>query len=469
MKRAGVSSLIDFESDVVHYDTIQEIHPSNTNQTSNVRISFKLFDPAKLPFEGTFTQKYKCKIGSLSNKNTRSGLLPPSLMMGYFHENDMYDDRNGGRVLDFTTTISTNLNILQIGDSITMQLAEAIDEMLLTKEQHGNRLTLSVLPEIGTSGTIVAPTAGGGVHGAWRLTGLWSYAKKGMPENLGQRGYRHAEPLGEMAGGWNDFNWRRFTRHEYKKLNGEKTTPNFDAIIFRVPFGWMEVETITRARIIEAAEMAKKILGASTFVFLTVPFNNNVENVDIYKGVKKVNDMIWDIAANWQTTSQFGNTTHFLVMDYAKLNNHVIWANARHMGYKVTHPLHATQHTVDTEGPTFLLERLVGGRWPPSIPQVCDKKPSKESGKAYCERNILFNDGMHFCPETLSARMGAAIACLLGCVYNRLPEEEDTTVEKKSQSSIRECERQCNDQFMSVLPLKESWVVSENSYASFSR
>lgn len=112
---------------------------------------------------------------------------------------------------------------------------------------------------------------------------------------------------------------------------------------------------------------------------------------------------------------------------------------------------------------------------------VCAKKPTEESGGVYCERNILFNDGMHFCTETLAARIGAGVACLLGCVYNRRGSPSDGTAisfeEEGKQFNattpleirtlkIKACEQQCNDQFMSVRPIRESWI--NTTLASFS-
>ena len=85
---------------------------------------------------------------------------------------------------------------------------------------------------------------------------------------------------------------------------------------------------------------------------------------------------------------------------------------------------------------------------------------------------------MHFCTEKMASRIGAALACLLGCVYNRrgsslsssattMQEEDETGTESERKVlKIRECERQCNNQFMSVLPIKESWINS--TLASFS-
>eukprot|EP00581_Thalassiosira_minuscula_P024922 CAMPEP_0184421256 /NCGR_PEP_ID=MMETSP0738-20130409/60797_1 /TAXON_ID=385413 /ORGANISM="Thalassiosira miniscula, Strain CCMP1093" /LENGTH=77 /DNA_ID=CAMNT_0026782523 /DNA_START=129 /DNA_END=362 /DNA_ORIENTATION=- len=74
----------------------------------------------------------------------------------------------------------------------------------------------------------------------------------------------------------------------------------------------------------------------------------------------------------------------------------------------------------------------------------------------------------------MAARIGAGIACLLGCVYNHKKEvvetlESEILEEREAEvSKMRACERQCNEQFLSVMPLKESWIVdSSTTLASF--
>ncbi|KAL7530037.1 hypothetical protein ACHAXR_004550 [Thalassiosira sp. AJA248-18] len=446
-----------------------------TRNASDIRISFQLHDPQSFPFRNEFSAPaYLCRLGELPKVGgIRTGEIPRTLLLGGI--GNYYSDtkRSGGRVLDFTTTISSNLNILQIGDSLTIQLAQALDEMLGSTghELPNRRHQIWEAYKGGEGGTLVAPTRGGGIHGAWRITGLLSAANRGKPETKNK-----------VGGGWNYHQVFPFLRHIYPHQGQNVTVGKIDVVIFRVMHGWMTVEEITRERVVEAAELAHSVLGAETIVFFTVPMTNNVKTVDMLNGVNGINDMIRDVARNWHLQH---NSTTVLVMDYAAYSNHVMWTNARQMGYNVSNPLDAAvlgdSKVFDLEGPKFLLERLKLKEWPPSIPMVCSKKPPPESGGAYCERNILFNDGMHMCTETLAARLGSAIACLLGCVYNRrgggskTEENSDTTKStllERRELKIRACERQCNEQFMSVMPMKESWInhatATTTTLASFS-
>lgn len=71
---------------------------------------------------------------------------------------------------------------------------------------------------------------------------------------------------------------------------------------------------------------------------------------------------------------------------------------------------------------------------------------------------------MHWCVETIGGRYSASIACLLGCVYNESGErgggEEEFNTTKEN---VRQCERECNEQFMSLFPVAERWIGSDTT------
>lgn len=59
----------------------------------------------------------------------------------------------------------------------------------------------------------------------------------------------------------------------------------FDALILRVPHGWMAIDQINATRIIEAIEIANRILGARTTIITTLPLSNNVKTEDNWKAI----------------------------------------------------------------------------------------------------------------------------------------------------------------------------------------
>mmetsp|Transcript_12569 Transcript_12569/g.27271 ORF Transcript_12569/g.27271 Transcript_12569/m.27271 type:complete len:527 (-) Transcript_12569:419-1999(-) len=440
----------------------------NNNRTSSVRISFELHDPKNVPLQNVFNLYVKCPLGKVTVGNRkkrptgefRKGELPPSLIR-VDDERDYNGVTRSGRVLDFTITISTNLKLLLIGDSVMIQLAQAFDELV-----GGQALqTRKVVWEAWRGhdgGTVVAPTRGGGVSAMWRMTGLLSKSKKGKP------------PANSKGGGWSDKEIDAFFTYSYPEFIGDQqqqeqrnlTIGNFDVCVFRVMHGWMLVNEITHERLVEAVELSHELLGTTTVVLMTVPFTNNVKTVQEMRKVNEINDDIREIARSWHLRENTGGVRHVLVLEYGTYYNHIIWSNARHLGYNVSHPLRAAQHVFDTEGPGLVLDRLKGaGEWEPSIPMVCSDTASLEPHRRTCNRNYLFSDGMHTCPETLVSRYAAGLACLLGCVYNGI---EMNNTSANEEENVRACERECNEQFLSVAPVDESWIDTNTTLASFS-
>ena len=86
--------------------------------------------------------------------------------------------------------------------------------------------------------------------------------------------------------------------------------------------------------------------------------------------VNRINDEIRNIAEGWQLREHAG-VRHVLVLEYEKFYNHIIWTSARHLGYDVSSPLHASQQEFEMEGQTFLFDRLKdNSEWPASISMV---------------------------------------------------------------------------------------------------
>ena len=106
-----------------YYSYHHHIHTIKDNQNDTIRISFQLHNPADVPFTDAFSGNHGCELGPLPNNDgIRTDEIPSSLLLGHqgYH----------GRVLDFTTTINNSLKILHIGDSVSIQISAAVDEMM---------------------------------------------------------------------------------------------------------------------------------------------------------------------------------------------------------------------------------------------------------------------------------------------------------------------------------------------------
>ena len=230
---------------------------------------------------------------------------------------------------------------------------------------------------------------------------------------------------------------------------------------------YVRSKEISHRRLVEAVELSHELLGAETVVLMTVPFSNNVLTPEDFNAVNRINADIRDIAHGWHLRNSTG-VKHVLVQEYGTYHNHIIWSNAKHIGYNVSAPLTMTNEMFDIEGPTFLNDRLkTGKKWDPSIAQVCSERDWSRTEIAKCKRSYLYKDGMHICPETLATRHGIAVACLLGCVHNRKTAVDNQQQQEQDEIKLRACEQECNEQFMSVMPVDESWIDSNTELASF--
>jgi len=90
-----------------------DTYSPNHSKENNVRISFRLHDPEDVPRPDKFlsVDNFICK--------DRAD-LPPSL-----------GPSDKGRLFDFTTTVSTNLNILFMGDSLGHQFSQGFEAAVL--------------------------------------------------------------------------------------------------------------------------------------------------------------------------------------------------------------------------------------------------------------------------------------------------------------------------------------------------
>lgn len=265
----------------------------------------------------------------------------------------------------------------------------------------------------------------------------------------------------ESERGWSKDQSTSLLHHQYSdsksKIGNETATVSvgqFDAIVLRVPHGWMSVADITQERIQEAISLASHYLGAKTVIISTLPLNNNVKTPADWEGVLRINKMIRDVALVWKPPIPGRLGVHWiLVQEVGRFTNEVMWKNAQHIGYNTTTISNASW---EQSGKEFLLDRVpLPIAWKPSIPMVCDKRPTADdAGNVDCIRNRISPDGTHWCMESIGPRYTASIACLLGCVYNR--REEDAL--HNNSTALRRCEAECNEQFMSIKHVEERWI-----------
>jgi len=309
----------------------------------DVRISFRLHDPSDVPYPSKFLSVH--------------GYICPDLM-----GNPLPSSISGRTVLNFTTTISTDLNILFVGDSIAQQFAQGFYASVLGEENvRSHVITRSFINgrdiETTNSGlhvcsSLVAPTRGGGVSAYWRVLELMSKRTEALAYVnckrekgwLGQDGKKLSRKRYTYPSSGGEAN--PLVKENTTKNNGATTfyqsqinynesqqqfyqVGGFDCCVLRLQHGWMELHEITRDRIVEEIELCNTVVGATTVIVSTLPLNNNVLTPSDWEGIIAINEIIRDIARSWKPPSpEDGGVQWVLVQEFGNFTNQILWQNA---------------------------------------------------------------------------------------------------------------------------------------------
>jgi hypothetical protein len=179
----------------------------------------------------------------------------------------------------------------------------------------------------------------------------------------------------------------------------------------------------------ETIDTARELLGKQlVVVFQTAPMNNNVVTSEDLRQFRAMNDLIRSFVVK-------SNASDVLLSDVEVYMDNVNAWNAQQIG------------TTTTNSSLYLMQHLKGKRnLAHHICQVCSEQVPHNS--INCKRNLLSNDGQHFCMETLGPRLTANWACLIQCAYQG--EFESARVQECESSRVRECERGCNSKYFTL-------------------
>jgi hypothetical protein len=421
----GGSSVIERPEDVVSKKY------SDTSSSSSLqvpplreiirRISYSLHPKSSRPYTNEFEPFTKCDLNE--KKKGRVGL--PAEM------------KNATGVLDFTTSVTTDLKILFMGDSVSIQYSQGFEEAAGALHEHRAVLRYSWGTHEGLH--VSAPVRGGGVVAGWRLTGLLSRGRenKPLPNSSG--------------GGWVRKDVHNLTTHTYNVTNDQgeeesKAVGSFDAMVIRIPHGWMSLNQISIQALNETVHLAHELFGVSSIVFISLPFVNYVVTMDDLHLLNEKNTLIRDFVRNWEKSASAGSgVEHLLLLDFGDFADSLMEWNARLMGFDTS----VANYTMETLSccPRKGIKK--------SIAQVCSTRV--QVGSKNCNGNSISIDGMHWCMETIGGRVFAGTSCLLACAFNN--EMRDGSTIKASTTTIRRCEQRCNDDFMSLKSVDVSSMV----------
>jgi len=408
----------------------------------------------------------------------------------------------GGRILDFTTSVATDLKILFLGDSVAEQFGRGFESacsgvpgevaMMEARDQLSNKTqnvpaSPKVLLEIFDGKSVgracvfaSAPVRGGGAVGMWRVVNLFSMSREGM------------QTCNSFQGGWKKTQLLKMLEHKFHDPEAAdenrisqmvKRVGQFDAIVLRIQLGWMKPRAITREGILESITLCRDFLEAQTVVIMTINFTNDVHNPNEWAWAGSMNKEIRGLAQEFnQNSTDSRSSFRVQIMEFSDFTTQVHWANARTIlapsGQTYEYPNLCPPNVSladyeQKEEAKFLFDRFkpwhLQNKHPHSIATVCARMKDKfidPKGieRRTCTRNAIMADGLHWCMSSVGPRYHAGLACLLGCAYN---DRNDTAVEEGNDEEIEKCERACNERFMSLVPIDEAWL--EEGTTLFSR
>ena len=359
-----------------------------TANETTIRIQYKMV-PGRASFPNAFESRYMCRL-----KNRPP--LPATL----------------ATLLPYRTKLDSELNVVVMGDSVGMQIAGAYQR---ASGEGTNHRRQTLIEERSHEILTHAALENGHHIFGWRITDLWLRKNQGLP-------LRHRK----KNGGWN--------LDQVECIHNRTNT--IDALIFRIPQGWIDMNEVSMSSLNETVHLAQELLSVRCVTFLTLPVVNNYLTVEDMKEMNRTNDRIHRFANEWNTRRRGDHLPLVLVLEFGELVNAAGEANAEFLKL----------NAVSTER-VFVQDRVGSGEWTKPAALTCADRPTNTTPSS-CTRNHLSVDGVHVCMETFSGRMFAAIACQLACVFNSRKGETRTT-----QSTI-ECTVQCNRRYMRLRALR---------------
>jgi len=219
-----------------------------------------------------------------------------------------------------------------------------------------------------------------------------------------------------------------------------------DVLIYQFQSGHVDLNDFDEYYLEQAIEVASELFGATSVIFPTISWMNNVNDASRVEKLEEVNDRIRGFAQRYNnaaTTSASSSSSveSVQVADFAKLMQSYIEINARDV-------LHIPEEEIYT--------LRVTSRWESLVAHLCASLPFEHDPRG-CLPGMVSLDGMHVCPETLHGRMNAVIVCLLDCKFNRQYHRRHHPTSQQQQQRLLDCSDGCNSKYMNLRPLSFSY------------
>ena len=214
----------------------------------------------------------------------------------------------------------------------------------------------------------------------------------------------------------------------------------YDVLVHRVNHPFLSAASPRGLQ--DSLVQATYYLNATVIIFVTAHVSNNVQTVEEWDNVRRLNTVFREFAKDYNSRNETqtpNEVRHVLIADVERYGEELYRYNAMKLGYNSTDDAEILADKIKTR-----FKRI----YPLKIGMGCSERV--EPGSRHCIQNSLFNDGMHLCMNRIGFRIEAALACLIDCAYNG-----DST-----SKNISRCEQACNDRFLSMRPIPDDEITT---------
>jgi hypothetical protein len=437
--------------------------------------SFELVQGRRVNY--TFTDQYQCRPGT--DQDIPRVALPDPIrtspgLVDFFPQWTGRTNKNAAESFHPQPQQQHPLKVVIVGDSIAVQLSQVVDEAIGTQERVNLRNHL-VGGRIKQECTHVSQSQGRGVVVAgMRLRNLLLNSTIEQRETPKSSEYWNPLVIDELL----QYEIDAMSSHQQQQETHPTKEPikNFDAMVQRIPHGWISLQDITRDSLRENAVLASQLFGIETLVLINLPLINNVVNNEGKEGyltLLQKRQLIRNFAATWKAPPGI-RLKHVLVLELGDLVDDMLEWNARLMGFDTSlpyqdwmlgHTLLVNEGAPREPKPKQRTRRRATAASRPRPSYYNHKVAHKcavqvpETATA-CLRNSITYDGMHLCMSTLGGRAVSGMACLIDCSLTALEQEKgDEKLNRNNNAAhLRTCELRCNGQFMSTTPVPASMM-----------
>jgi len=360
-------------------------------------------------------------------------------------------------VLDFQTQITSSLKILVLGDSVGMQLSQALQESMGADIQDRHVVKYAWRKHEGVH--LAMPVRGGGAAAGYRITGMFNYKQKNNKFQLapvpgGGWMQEHVNMLKEAM--FNSTLTRtprsigtQTLKSGNKRIKGDAHSSDFDAIILQFPYGefcnailhglnlsilflahsnsflsfvfvfsgWLErpkEQKFNSVSLQEAVITSHRVFGAKTVIMQTVPMQSNFEN--LYQEFVNVNKAIADFVNAYIPPEDGSGVQSVILMDLSIFSMNLFVHNAVGLNMVPATALNVLKEPISVREKELLLVNYLNATLEkrlncchPEYKEVvafsCGAPVADPNSTKYCQRNIFSFDGMHWCMVSFAIRI----------------------------------------------------------------